>query len=73
MRVSYSRQIFQKNENFEGGKKKIKKYKKRKKKKRGVRYESPSGNQVDGLPLALHKDAESASWLWSGRACDHKI
>ena len=36
----------------------------------------PSGNQVDGLPLALsksNKDAESASWLRSGRACDHKI
>ena len=33
----------------------------------------PSGNQVDGLPLALSKDAESASWLRSGRAPDHKI
>ena len=33
----------------------------------------PSGNQVEGLPLALHKDAESASWLRSGRATIHKI
>ena len=32
----------------------------------------PSGNQVDGLPLALSKDAQSASWLRSGRACEHK-
>ena len=54
-RVSYSRQIFQKNENF-GGKKKenSKKNKKRQKKKRGLRNESPSANQEDGLPLALH-------------------
>jgi hypothetical protein len=29
----------------------------------------PNGNQVDGLPLALRKDAASASWLFSGRAC----
>ena len=36
-------------------------------------YESPSGNQVDGLPLALSKDAVSASWQFFGRACDHKI
>ena len=34
---------------------------------------APSGNQVDGLPLALSKDAESASWLRSGRACERKI
>ena len=33
----------------------------------------PSGNQVDGLPLALHKDAASASWPWFGRACERKI
>ena len=33
----------------------------------------PSGKQVDGLPLALSKDAASASWLRSGRACEHKI
>ena len=33
----------------------------------------PSGNQVDGLPLALSKDAESASWLRSGRACERII
>ena len=33
----------------------------------------PSGNQVEGLPLALNKDAESASWLRFGRACKHKI
>jgi hypothetical protein len=32
----------------------------------------PSGNQVDGVPLAPRKDAESASWLWLGRACNHK-
>ena len=36
-------------------------------------YESPSGNQVDGLPLALSKDAVSASWRFSGRACERKI
>ena len=30
----------------------------------------PSGNQVDGLPLALrNKDAARASWPFSGRAC----
>ena len=30
----------------------------------------PSGNQVDGLPLApRNKDAASASWPFSGRAC----
>jgi hypothetical protein len=29
----------------------------------------PSGNQVDGLPLAPHKNAASASWPFSGRAC----
>ena len=29
----------------------------------------PSGNQVDGLPLASLKDAASASWPFSGRAC----
>ncbi len=29
----------------------------------------PSGNQVDGLPLAPRKDAASASWPFSGRAC----
>ena len=33
----------------------------------------PSGNQVDGLPLALHKDAVSASWVRSGRAAKRKI
>ena len=45
-----------------------------------------SGNQVDGLPLALNKDdsyrryvcrsnkdAVPASWLRSGRAAKHKI
>ena len=32
----------------------------------------PSGNQVDGLPLAPRKDAASASWPFSGRACIHK-
>ena len=32
-----------------------------------------SGNQVDGLPLALSKDAVSASWRFSGRACERKI
>ena len=35
-------------------------------------YESPSGNQVDGLPLALSKDAESACWLRSDRAYERK-
>ena len=34
---------------------------------------SPSGNQVDGFPLALSKDAVPASWLRSGRAAKHKI
>ena len=34
-------------------------------------YEFSSGNQVDGLPLALHNDAVSAIWPFSGRACDH--
>ena len=29
----------------------------------------PSGNQVDGLPLAPRKDAASASWPFFGRAC----
>ena len=30
----------------------------------------PSGNQVDGLPLALHnKDAVPACWFFSDRAC----
>ena len=33
----------------------------------------PSGNQVDGVPLALHKDAVPASWLRSGRAPKRKI
>ena len=32
-----------------------------------------SGNQVDGLPLALHKDAVAASWHFFGRACDRRI
>ena len=36
-------------------------------------YEFSSGNQVDGLPLALHKDAVSASWLRFDRACERKI
>ena len=35
-------------------------------------YVSSSGNQVDDLPLALNKDAVSASWPRSGRACEHK-
>ena len=30
---------------------------------------SPSENQVHGLPLAPRKDAASASWPFSGRAC----
>jgi hypothetical protein len=30
---------------------------------------SPSGNRVDGLPLASRKDAASASWFFSGRVC----
>ena len=29
----------------------------------------PSGNQVDGLPLARRKDAASASCPFFGRAC----
>ena len=29
-----------------------------------------SGNQVDGLPLALNKDAVSASWRFFDRACE---
>ena len=29
----------------------------------------PSGNQVDGLPLAPRKDAAPASWPFCGRAC----
>ena len=32
----------------------------------------PSGNQVDGLPLAPRKDAASASWPVYGRACMYK-
>jgi hypothetical protein len=32
----------------------------------------PSGNQVDGLPLAPRKDAASANWPFSGRACMYK-
>ena len=36
-------------------------------------YESSSGNQVDGLPLALHKDAMLASWRFFGRACERTI
>ena len=36
-------------------------------------YESPSGNQVDGLPLALSRDAVSACWIRFGRAPDYKI
>ena len=28
---------------------------------------------VDGLPPVSSKDAVSASWLRSGRACEHKI
>ena len=32
----------------------------------------PSGNQVDGLPLAPRKDTAAASWLFSGRACIRK-
>mgnify|MGYP000164855923 CR=1 FL=1 len=37
-------------------------------------YVSPSGNQVDGLPLALHnKGAASTSWLRPGRACERKM
>ena len=33
----------------------------------------PSGNQVDGLPLApRNKAAAAASWIFSGRACIHK-
>ena len=44
------------------------------KKKQAFCERPTSGNQVDGLPLALHnKDAESASWQFCGRACDHKI
>ena len=30
-----------------------------------------SGNQVDGLPLGLHKDAVPASCILSGRAPNH--
>ena len=32
-----------------------------------------SGNQVDGLPLGLHKDAVPASCILPGRAPNHKI
>ena len=32
-----------------------------------------SGNQVDGLPLAVSKDAVSASCIFPGRAPDHNI
>ena len=32
-----------------------------------------SGNQVDGLPLGLHKDAVSASCILPGRAPNHTI
>ena len=32
-----------------------------------------SGNQVDGLPLGLHKDAVSASCILPGRAPNHII
>ena len=33
----------------------------------------PSGNQVDGLPLALSKDAATASCRSAGRATKHTI
>ena len=42
-------------------------------KKKAFCTRPPSGNQVDGLLLALHKDAGSASWPRSGRACERKI
>ena len=47
---------FKKNNNFWVKKHKIQKnIQKEKKTKKGLRYESPSGNKVDGLPLALNK------------------
>ena len=72
--VSYSGDFFQKMKKWEikmwknwNLKKLIKKHYMK------LLYEFSSGNQVDGLPLALHKDAVSASCPRSGRAYEHKI